>query len=195
MNIINIIKEELTNLNENKILNEIQNELEKVIHIYENINVFHGSDRKFDTFDINKIGSGDGKSLGGWGIYFSDSNEVSQRYVTSNGFLGEFQIKSGNYFDLDAPIDDGYRMIKRLQQLNIDENDIEEFKTNYIDQSEYYNDVNNKQAYDWLAYTLGGEKEASMFLKSMGYLGNTFMDKWNRDARNYVVFDTNSIIY
>lgn len=56
MNIINIINEELSSINENKILNEIENELEKVIHIYENIDVFHGSDRKFDTFDINKIG-------------------------------------------------------------------------------------------------------------------------------------------
>ena len=41
--------------------------------IPEGINVWHGSDRNFDKFDIEKVGSGDGKSLGGWGIYFSDS--------------------------------------------------------------------------------------------------------------------------
>ena len=39
-------------------------------YINEIINVYHGSDRKFDTFDLDKIGSGDGKNIGGWGIYF-----------------------------------------------------------------------------------------------------------------------------
>lgn len=157
--------------------------------ILEGIDVYHGSDRKFDEFDMSKIGSGDGKSLGGWGIYFSDSEQVSQRYSTSHGFVREHEIKSGNYFDLDNLNDDGDRIKRALTNRDIDEDVIEEFQRDFI---EY--DVTNKQIYDWLSYILGGEKEASLFLKDLGYIGNTFMDKWTTDARNYVLFDTKYII-
>jgi hypothetical protein len=156
----------------------------------ESIQVYHGSDRKFDEFDMNKVGSGDGKALGGWGIYFSDDENVSRRYFTNNGFVRPHEIKSGTYFDLDQIIDDGQRIIQALQKQGIDDTQIEQFQTDYLD----YPDTTNKQAYDWLAYILGGEKEASLFLKSIGYTGNTFMDKWESDARNYVIFDTKSIL-
>lgn len=159
----------------------------------EGINVWHGSDRNFDKFDIDKVGSGDGKSLGGWGIYFSDSREVSERYFTSNGFVDEYELRTGKYFDLDDQVSE-YGMIRGLENMGIDEDEIEEFQTDYIEQSQNYGDVTNKQAYEWLSFVLGGEKEASQFLKSLGYIGNTFMDKWNTDARNYVVFDINTII-
>jgi hypothetical protein len=158
--------------------------------IFEGIQVYHGSDRKFDEFDMTKVGTGDGKSMGGWGIYFSDKEEVSQRYYTTHGFVREHEIKNGNYFDLDAVIEDGERIKSALNRQDIDEDVIEEFQSDFLD----YGDVSNKQAYDWLAYVLGGEKEASLFLKNLGYIGNTFMDKWTTDARNYVLFDTKSII-
>ena len=161
----------------------------------EGINVWHGSDRNFDKFDIDKVGSGDGKSLGGWGIYFSDSREVSERYFTTNGFVDEYEIRDGNYFDLDQPAsEDGDRIINGLESMGVGEDEIEELRTDYIEQSQNYGDVSNKQVYEWLSYVLGDEKSASLFLKSLGYVGNTFMDKWNTDARNYVVFDINTII-
>jgi hypothetical protein len=163
--------------------------------IPEGINVWHGSDRKFDTFDMSKVGSGDGKSLGGWGIYFSDSREVSERYFTSNGFVNEYELRYGNYFDLDSPAsEDGDKIINGLQHLDVDEDNIDELRTDYIEQSENYGDVTNKQVYDWLSFILNGEKEASLFLKSLGYVGNTFIDKWDANARNYVVFDADTII-
>lgn len=163
--------------------------------IPEGINVWHGSDRKFDTFDMSKVGSGDGKSLGGWGIYFSDSREVSERYFTSNGFVNEYELRSGNFFDLDSPAsEDGERILNGLENVGIDEDSIEELRSDYIEQSENYGDVTNKQVYEWLSFVLSGEKEASLFLKSLGYIGNTFIDKWDSNARNYVVFDVGTII-
>lgn len=163
---------------------------EEIQSLYEGIPVFHGSTEKFDTFDMSKVGTGDGKSLGGWGIYFSDSPEVSKRYYLPSGQMKEHEIRNGNYFDLDAIIDDGNRIISGLQRLGVDDANIEEFQSDFLD----YGDVTNKQAYDWLGYVLGGEKEASLFLKSLGYIGNTMMDKWERDARNYIIFDTSAII-
>ncbi len=164
------------------------------IDLYEGINVFHGSDRKFDDFDFQKIGSGDGKNLGGWGIYFSNDEEVSNRYVTASGFIGEYQLKSGRYFDLDEVLTDGDRIVDELQNIGVDENQIEEFRSDYIEYAQNYGSVTNKQAYDWLSYVLGGEKQASLFLNKLGYIGNTMMDKWKTTARNYIVYDKNAIL-
>jgi hypothetical protein len=127
--------------------------------IFEGIQVYHGSDRNFDKFDMTKIGTGDGKSLGGWGIYFSDSEEVSKRYYTSHGFVREHEIKNGNYFDLDAAIEDGDRIKKALSRQDIDEDLIEEFQRDFLD----YSDVSNKQVYDWLSYVLGVKKKRLCF--------------------------------
>jgi len=162
---------------------------EEIQNFNESISVFHGSDRKFDDFNIDKIGSGDGKSLGGWGIYFSDDEDVSNRYYIKSGFVRPHEISNGRYFDLDQPLDDSQNIINGLKNLDIDENEIEEFQTDYV---EY--DVTNKQVYEWLSYVLGSEKQASLFLKGLGYIGNTMKDKWNTDARNYILFDTANII-
>jgi hypothetical protein len=59
----------------------------------------------------------------------------------------------------------------------------------------YANDTTNKQVYDWLSYVVGSEKNASLFLYSIGFIGNTFKDRVNTTATNYVIFNTNSIIY
>lgn len=167
---------------------------EELQNMFEGIPVYHGSDRQFDKFDMSKIGSGDGKNLGGWGIYFSDSEDVSNRYYTSSGFIRQHTLKSGNYFDLDEVLTDGDSIIRGLQRQGVDDNQIEEFQRDYVEAAENYGDVTNKQAYDWLSYVLGDEKQASLFLKSIGYIGNTMMDKWNTDARNYIVFDTDAIL-
>lgn len=164
---------------------------EEIKNFSEAIEVFHGTDRNFNKFDLSKIGSGDGKSKGGWGIYFSDNEEVSKGYSTSQGWVREFKLKNGPYFDLDEPLEIGDMILKKLSTMNIPENELEEFQSDYID---YYPDITNMQAYEWLSYILGGEKQASLFLNSLGFIGNTFMDKWDREARNYVVFDLDAIL-
>lgn len=159
------------------------------------LTVYHGSDRKFDDFDMSKVGSGDGKSLGGWGIYFSTSPTVSKRYVLKSGFLKRYEIKNGLYFNLDEQIDSesGSEILMRLKQYgsmgnHVSEESLEQFQTDFID----YN-ATGKQVYDWLSYVLGGDKEASEFLLKIGYLGTKFNDKWESNAENYVVFDTKYI--
>jgi len=172
---------------ENKLKHIIFEEIQKFM---ENIDVYHGSTDKFDVFDMSKVGTGDGKSLGGWGIYFSDNPEVSKRYYLPSGQLKQHIIRSGNYFDLDSPVEDGQRILNALERRGVDESDLEEFQETYVDNY----DTNGKQVYDWLSYVLGDEKEASLFLKDLGYIGNTMTDRWETDARNYVVFDTSTII-
>jgi hypothetical protein len=139
---------------------------------------------------MNRVGTGDGKSLGGWGIYFSENPEVSKRYYLPKGQLKQHEIRSGNYFDLDLPLENGQRILQGLNRQGIDQKDLDEFQETYVDNY----DTNGKQAYDWLSFVLGGEQQASKFLESLGYIGNTMLDRWEPDSRNYVVFDSKSII-
>ena len=159
--------------------------------VAEGIDVWHGSTEKFQVFDMTKVGTGDGKSLGGWGIYFSENPEVSKRYYLPKGQLKQHEIKRGNYFDLDEPLNDGERILQALERQGVSEKDIDEFRETYVE-NPY--DTTGKQAYDWLSFVLGGEMQASKFLESIGYIGNTMLDRWEPDSRNYVVFDSKSII-
>jgi len=158
------------------------------------IEVFHGTDRPFERFDESKVGSGDGKDKGGWGIYFSNSKEVAGLYSTKHGFVKRFGIPNGPYLALDSMLDSGeaYQILEELKDLNIDESEIEEFESDILG---YLEDTTNKQMYVWLSYVLGSPKAASKFYGSLGYEGTTFEDKWSIGATNYVIFDTSSIQY
>jgi len=157
------------------------------------ITVWHGSTKKFNNFDMSMVGSGDQNSLGGWGIYFSDNKEVSKRYYLPAGQIKQYRLQSGEYFDLDNPVEQGEtsRMFTMLKRLNISEKDLREFDENYI-HTDY--PPTNKNLYDWLSYVLKSEKNASLFLEKLNYIGNTMEDRWERGARNYIVFDTDAIM-
>jgi len=161
--------------------------------INEMIDVFHGSTNKFDVFDTSKIGTGDGKSIGGWGLNFSDTREVAQQYFLKSGFVGSYKIPNGDYFSLDDRFDPSVgELIKRaLDKIGtIKDDDIEEFQNDFIDNAD---EVTNKQVYEWLSYVVGSEKNASLLLDRIGFVGNKFSDRWNREATNYVIFDSKNI--
>jgi SAM-dependent methyltransferase len=44
------------------------------------IKAYHGSPHKFDKFDINKIGTGEGAQAYGHGLYFADNENVAKSY-------------------------------------------------------------------------------------------------------------------
>jgi len=173
MNINEIIKEEYINMN--------------------SITVWHGSTKKFNNFDMSMVGSGDQNSLGGWGIYFSDNKAVSMRYFLPAGQIKQYKLQSGEYFDLDSSVEpnETSRMLSALQRLKISPKDLAEFDENYI-HTDY--PPTNKNLYDWLSYVLKSEKNASLFIEKLNYIGNTMEDRWERGARNYVVFDTDAIM-
>lgn len=145
-------------------------------------------------FDMSMVGTGDQNSLGGWGIYFSDNRAVSQRYYLPSGQLKQYKIRSGEYFNLDSNIDqsDNARMLTMLKRLNVSEKDLQEFDETYVNGDNY--SATNKNVYDWLTFVLKSEKNASMFLSKLNYIGNTMEDRWERNARNYILFDTDAIM-
>jgi hypothetical protein len=169
--------------------------IEEEYYNMSNIIVWHGSTKKFDQFDMSMVGSGDQNSLGGWGIYFSDNKAVSQRYYLPSGQIKQYKLRSGEYFDFDKNIDPDetgrmYIMLQRLKNISL--KDLKEFQETYVNTDNY--STTNKNVYDWLTYVLKSEKNASLFLTKLNYIGNTMLDRWERDARNYIIFSTEEII-
>jgi len=161
--------------------------------LLEAVDVFHGSGDRFDRFDISRVGSAQGGEVGGWGIYFSTDRRVANRYTTRKGFVGEYGLRGDSvWFDLDEPDTETYRVVLGGLEGKVSDRDLEEFRSDF-DPEQY--GTTNMQVYDWLSVVLGGSKQASLFLRGLGFDGNRFRDRVDTDATNYVVFDTSSIIY
>ena len=163
--------------------------------ISEDIVVYHGSKYDFDQFDVSKIGDETENLKGGWGVYLTTDRSVAANYSTGKGTVKAYKIPSHRrYFNLDEGVDDSDQIYAKLESLNlVSDDDLEEFKNEFVDE-QYRFDTTNQQMYDWLSHVLGSNKNASMFLyDEMGYIGNTFSDKTNPNAQNFVLFDAKYI--
>lgn len=158
--------------------------------------LFHGSDKKFDTFSTQHIGQS-GDSLGGWGIYLSTSRDVASQYLLSSGALLNVTVyENGDWFNLDEQIPDDLAdsIVKKLKSKSVSEDDIEQFEKDFLARGDDgYEVATGKQVYDYLSAILDSEKNASMFLLSIGIIGNKFHDKAHPEETNYVVFDADAI--
>lgn len=158
--------------------------------------LFHGSNKRFDKFSAENIGDS-GDSVGGWGIYATTSREVAGQYLLSSGALYNVVIyEDGEWLDLDNSIEYslGDKILKGLHRIKISESDIEQFKKDFLALGDDgYEVANGKQVYDYLSAVTGSEKNASLFLLSIGVIGNRFKDKMMPDETNYVVFDADAI--
>lgn len=47
------------------------------------ISAYQGTPHDFESFDINKVGEGEGTQWFGWGLYFSDSESIANYYAQS----------------------------------------------------------------------------------------------------------------
>lgn len=54
--------------------------LQKTNSARRDLDVYHGSPHKFEKFDSSKIGTGEGAQSYGYGMYFSESPDVANRY-------------------------------------------------------------------------------------------------------------------
>jgi len=169
--------------------------LKEITTIVEAITVYHGSDAEFDKFDTDKIGTASGFDEGGWGFYFSDSESVPRDYISGVGNIKKFEIPNGDYLDLDNVGDEGFfhEVYEELEEQEIDENELEGFRSDFMDDPTYVIDTSNKMVYDWVAHVMGSRRAASEFFDGMGYVGTKFSDKNDSSATNYVIFSPSNI--
>ena len=156
--------------------------------------VFHGSDSDIDEFDPESIGSSSGSDKGGWGFYFTDDESVASQYISGKGSVEPYQIPNGPYLSLNDGVDEDFlhTIYNELEDRNVKESDLEEFKTDFMDES-YMHGTTIEHVYNWLGYVLGSRKNTSKMFSELGYVGTKFPDKTNPDVTNYVVFNPSDI--
>ena len=135
---------------------------------------YHGSQMKFDTFIMDKVGTGDGLNKFGFGLYFAESEELAKYYAGENknkgAFLYEVQVKELENFhnwDEQTPDDIYSNVISSLERLGKD-SDVEEIKQ---DMEDYGDKWSIDSLYQWLTVVLGSQKATSAFLYKNGLSG------------------------
>lgn len=177
---------------------KINDILTETLDLNSSIVVYHGSSNSFDSFDMNKIGTNSNSLKGGWGIYFSTSEDIATQYTPEGKpIVKKFMLKSGTYFDFDRVMDD-QTFEELINDLSYYNEKAHENAESFIEEVREYGgtyeyDLTGKNFYDILSHDLGGSKEMSMFLQHCGYKGTTFVDKTDSSVRNFVVFDPTSI--
>lgn len=75
---------------------------------------FHGSGADFDRFRLNKIGTGEGNQAFGYGLYFTDSEDIAKFYKN--------QVSRTTFETTDGKVFDPYNVVdgvRTIQNLNI----------------------------------------------------------------------------
>ena len=63
---------------------------------------FHGSGADFDRFRLDKIGTGEGNQAFGYGLYFTESEDIAKFYKANVGSGNEVTYKGKTVVDLDS---------------------------------------------------------------------------------------------
>lgn len=70
-----------------------------------NQTAYHGSPHKFDTFDLGAIGTGEGRQVHGWGLYFAQDRKVAKNY--------RIDLAGASYTLNGKDLNDVYRDLER----------------------------------------------------------------------------------
>jgi hypothetical protein len=157
--------------------------------LYENF--YHGSANDFNKFDFNKIGSGDGLSKYGYGLYFTDNPETAMYYAKElalgkpTSIMYEVKLVGLDYFmPWDDQIDHSIysQVYNSLIKLNKG-NDAEQMKQ----EVEEYDMWTGRNLYEWLSHVVGSPKNASSFLYK-NHVNGIVVDDTVRGGKIYVAF-------
>lgn len=183
--------------------------------IYYSIKAFHGSPYKVETFSTNNTNTGEGSAAFGWGLYFTDKEDIAKYYAKKLSFLkGDEYVYEVSLHSGKDPSEYNYiRWDKKLSQEQISKLE-KSFKENNIEITEVYDRLGKlfgqqapvtKYTGEWfygiLANHFKNQKEASEFLLRLGidgiqYPTDSFFNKkpiFSKEGFNYVVFDETAV--
>jgi hypothetical protein len=178
----------------------------KILEIYDEVigkrpDVFyHGSPYQFDKFDINRIGSGDGLSKFGHGLYFTDNIDMAVYYAKEltkgkakeTGFnlytVKLFNLNEFYEWESETPQHVAECIIRKLLKAG-KESDAELITNEY---EEYGNYWDLRTMYDILTHTLGNQKTVSEWLNICGVSG-VISDAITHKGKIYTVYDDSLI--
>ena len=169
-------------------------------YLNENITLYHGSPNRFDKFTTSKMGTGSGKQIDGWGLYFTNSKESAKLY---GEYVYEVTLSENSTFiDFNKPVKkDMVRNVLKAVYKHYNKNfDIDEFNSYYdyvknkslpkVDFNDYeliMFDYSGFLFYRTLSRALRGDKAASILLYNIGIDGLKRSISGTRT--DYVIFD------
>lgn len=180
---------------------------------------YHGTKHLFKDFNVDKIGTGEGNTDYGHGLYFAQNKAVAEHYRKQEALPGTGRIYSveipdaKHMMDWDAPFEDHPKTIQKKILGAVDEMaDNGSFDAEQLAQGLRSGDLGHmtgqelyKELTDLIKEHTGDyehpDAQASAILRNNGVLGNKYLDQGSRGdfvpakdkTRNYVVFHHDDI--
>lgn len=173
----------------------ILNSLNMILESTTNKEFYHGSSYDFDKFDMDKVGSGDGLSKFGLGLYFTDSEELAS-YYANEASIGDKKrtglniyrvrlIELDNFYEWDKETpEDVYQCVINKLQNNNYESDSEQIENDY---EEYGDRWSIDSLYSFLTVVFESDKDTTKFLYDCGISGVVAEDLHGR-GKIYVAY-------
>ena len=176
---------------------------------------FHGSNNDFQEFSVDHIGSGQGRSTFGWGIYVTKHKPIARRYRKSGGKIYHVDIPDDSEFlSWELPLSQqpprvqaalkklGY---EKIRQKMIDDEMVAGYQTGKTDTDTGENIhgiivsalLSKPEPGNFFANYQADQKKASMKMLKAGIAGIKHLDPDTGSPRNgqynYVIFDPRRI--
>ncbi|MDA7514358.1 hypothetical protein N8508_01055, partial [bacterium] len=157
--------------------------------------MYHGSKRKFDKFDVERILKG-GSSHQGIGFYFTEIKDIAKQYTgeRNDGYLYEVNLKSGiNLLDVQSTMDN---VIKYAKENKYTKKLSEAYQKSKINPTPEYRNKNEwGHTFEWaqsdiereFGFRKGEDGKFEEFLRNMGYDGIRHSEQMS------IIFDPESI--
>ena len=161
---------------------------------------YHGSPYNFNKFDFDRIGSGDGLSKFGYGLYFTDTKELAEYYAKELS-IGEHRKTGYNLYTVklynlnefypweeELPHHIADCVMRKLDKIGKSD-DAELMRNEY---EEYGQMWTTRSTYEILTHSLGGGKNTSEFLNLCG-LSGVIAESIIMKGNIYVTYDDDNI--
>ncbi|MGN6312386.1 MAG: hypothetical protein ACTHMO_01345, partial [Rhodanobacteraceae bacterium] len=180
--------------------------------------VFHGSPHRGiekEGFKLNKIGSGEGAQAYGWGIYFASKREIAEpgglpalkalkRSIETGNMTFRADDKPGQLYHAEIPEDKDLldsdkpltsqppSVLAKLRDAGLLKK-MREARADFSLPMDTRGKGKGANLYALLAHELGGERQASEYLASIGIPGLRYraeqISGGKGDSHNYVIWD------
>lgn len=160
---------------------------------------YHGTPHVFNRFDMSKVGTGDGLSKYGHGLYFADTIEAAQYYakdltvgkLRDNGYnlYTVRLLRLADYVEWERGLDEDriHEVCRSLERAGH-----EDTADEVLDEYRSYGDYTMESLYSMVSSTLGGDREATELMYDAGIAG-VIVEHVFLDCKVYVAFSDENV--
>lgn len=152
--------------------------------------IYHGTDKDFDQFKTEKIGSGSGSQTEGWGIYFSDSKKNADRFGKNLKEIVMPEYFDGRFLNYDLKFSEQPDHIKKI---------FPEYRYLPEGHPRAGQERTGQEIYNQIVKeSNGSSKGASKYLGRLGIVGAKFragkdIHAREGEAKNFVIWDQDAL--